>query len=108
MTGNVLIIEDEQAISDMLVFALSRAGYSCEVSASAEEARKKLIENIPDLILLDCMLPGISGVDFLRVMRADPYFREIPVIMLTALGEETDKQIYFYYSYLNSCILTPF
>lgn len=91
MTGNILIIEDEQAISDMLVFALSRAGYSCDVCASAEGARKKMFERIPDLILLDCMLPGKSGIDFLRTMRANPYFGEIPVIMLTALGEEADK-----------------
>lgn len=91
MTGNILIVEDEQAIRDMLVFALGRAGYQCDVCESAEEARNKLIENAPNLLLLDCMLPGQSGVDFLRWMRADPYFGDLPVIMLTALGEETDK-----------------
>jgi len=91
MKGKILIIEDEAAIREMLGYALMKEGYKFQEAADAEEARLLLAEQQPDLILLDWMLPGMSGVDLARRIRNEPGTRDIPIIMLTARGEETDK-----------------
>ena len=91
MKGKILIIEDEAAIREMLGYALMKEGYEYREAADAEQARPLLAEAKPDLILLDWMLPGMSGVDYARRIRNDPGTRDIPIIMLTARGEETDK-----------------
>jgi two-component system phosphate regulon response regulator PhoB len=88
---NILIVEDEQAIRDMVGFALSRAGFELTEAADAMQAQERIAESLPDLILLDWMLPGVSGIDLARRLKRDDYTREVPIIMLTARGEEDDK-----------------
>ncbi len=89
--NKILIVEDEPAIAEMIVFALQRAGYESEVVHSAEQARARVIADPPLLILLDWMLPGISGLDFARSLKNAPLTCNAPIIMLTARGEEADK-----------------
>lgn len=87
----ILIVEDEEAIRHMLVFALGGEGYECLEAANATEAQATLSRTLPDLVLLDWMLPGISGADLARRMKRDPRLQQIPIIMLTAKAEEADK-----------------
>jgi len=87
----ILIVEDEPAIREMVVMALERAGYDMAQAASAEEAERVLANGLPALILLDWMLPGMSGIELARRLRRDEYTRDIPIIMLTARSEEDDR-----------------
>ncbi|MGR9116637.1 MAG: phosphate regulon transcriptional regulator PhoB [Gammaproteobacteria bacterium] len=87
----VLVVEDEDAIRDMLAMVLEQSGYEACPVADAELAQKAISERMPDLILLDWMLPGISGVEWARRLKKDPMYRELPIILLTARGEEEDK-----------------
>ncbi|MEX2525742.1 MAG: phosphate regulon transcriptional regulator PhoB [Gammaproteobacteria bacterium] len=91
MKGKILVIEDEVAIREMLGYALMKEGYEFHEAADVEQARPITAEHRPDLILLDWMLPGMSGVDYARRLRNDPDTRDIPIIMLTARGEESDR-----------------
>jgi two-component system phosphate regulon response regulator PhoB len=91
MPGTVLIVEDEAAIRQMVCLALSQAGYACLEAADANEAQRRLLETPPDLILLDWMLPGTSGIEYARRLRREKLTQKIPVIMLTARTEEEDK-----------------
>ncbi|HWR87185.1 MAG TPA: phosphate regulon transcriptional regulator PhoB [Acidiferrobacterales bacterium] len=91
MPGRVLIVEDEQAIREMVCLALSQGGYDCLEAADANEAQQRILEGIPDLILLDWMLPGMSGIDYARKLRRDKLTQGVPVIMLTARTQEEDK-----------------
>ncbi|MDD1613569.1 MAG: phosphate regulon transcriptional regulator PhoB [Methylococcaceae bacterium] len=88
---NILVVEDEDAIRGMLMMVLEQAGFAPIAAADAEEAQKALDDNLPDLILLDWMLPGISGVEWARRLKKEPIYRDIPIIVLTARGEEEDK-----------------
>lgn len=90
-TLNILVVEDEEAIREMLVMALEQAGLIVMAVSSAEQAQQALAENIMDLILLDWMLPGISGIEFARRLKNDAGYKELPIILLTARGEEEDK-----------------
>jgi two-component system phosphate regulon response regulator PhoB len=87
----ILVVEDEDAIRGMLMMVLEQAGFTPIVAADAEEAQRVLDDNLPDLILLDWMLPGISGVEWARRLKKDQTYRELPIILLTARGEEEDK-----------------
>lgn len=87
----ILLVEDEQPIREMVVFALTNAGYEVEEAADARQAQARIAERLPDLILLDWMLPGISGIDYARRLKKDDLTRELPIIMLTARAEEEDK-----------------
>jgi len=87
----VLVIEDDRDIRDMLVFALQRASYTVVDTESAEQALEKLGVMLPDIILVDWMLPGMDGPELVRRIRQDTLTMNIPLIMLTARGEETDK-----------------
>ncbi len=91
MAANILIVEDEPAIRQMLGFTLAGDGYNFLEAGDVEEAQNAMSTMIPDLILLDWMLPGISGVDFARRLKRDPKTSTIPIIMLTARGTENDK-----------------
>ena len=91
MAGRVLIVDDEPTIREMIGFALSRAGFSYAEAADAAQAETEVFREIPDLILLDWMLPGQTGIDFVKLLQSDPNTRSIPVIMLTARAEESDK-----------------
>jgi len=91
MKERILVIEDEAAIREMLGYALMKEGYIFEEASDTEEARLVIERRKPDLILMDWMLPGLSGVDFARRLRSNMETKDIPVIMLTAKGEEADK-----------------
>jgi two-component system phosphate regulon response regulator PhoB len=90
-TFNILVVEDEDAIRGMLMMVLEQAGFMPIAAADAEDAQKVLDDKLPDLILLDWMLPGISGVEWARRLKKEPIYRDIPLILLTARGEEEDK-----------------
>ncbi len=89
--ASILVVDDEPAIRQTLAFTLASEGHCCFEAADANEASIICTTSHPDLILLDWMLPGISGVDFARRLKRDPATRHIPVIMVSAKGEETDK-----------------
>jgi len=91
MAASVLIVEDEAAIREMVAMGLGRAGFEARHAETAEDAEAAIKEGVPDLILLDWMLPGRSGVDLARKLRKDPLFKDVPIIMLTARGEEEDR-----------------
>ncbi len=91
MQKRILIVEDETAIRDMVAFALRKAGMEPIHAADARAAQIAIGETVPDLILLDWMLPGISGLELARRLRRDDTTREVPIIMLTARGEESDR-----------------
>ena len=88
---NILVVEDEEAIREMLMMALEQAGLTVMAVSSAEQALQILAENMMDLMLLDWMLPGISGVELARRLKNDASYKELPIILLTARGEEEDK-----------------
>ncbi|MDC7697102.1 phosphate regulon transcriptional regulator PhoB [Vogesella indigofera] len=91
MAANILLVEDEPAIQELIAFNLTQAGHHV-LRASTAEAALMLVKNaLPDLILLDWMLPGASGVEIARKLRGDERTRQIPIIMLTARSEEQDK-----------------
>ncbi len=90
-TNTILIVEDESAIRDMLTFILQQADFSTIAASDCESAQKILADRCPDLILLDWMLPGISGVEWARRLKKDPSYRDLPIILVTARGEEEDK-----------------
>ncbi len=91
MNIDILVVDDEPAIRQMLGFALEGAGYTFREAGNAEETFVEINNATPDLILLDWMMPGMSGVDVARKLRRDTETRQIPIIMLTARGEEDDK-----------------
>ena len=91
MKGKILVVEDEAPIREMLGYALMKEGYIFREAADVEQARPLLASEKPDLVLLDWMLPGMSGADYARRIRNNPDTRDIPIIMLTARGEEADK-----------------
>jgi two-component system phosphate regulon response regulator PhoB len=87
----ILIVEDEPAIRDMVAFALTRAGLEPVHAGDTRAAQDAIMQRVPDLILLDWMLPGMSGLEFARRLRREEMTREVPIIMLTARGEENDR-----------------
>jgi len=92
MSGkSILIIEDEAAIREMVNFTLSKAGFDLREASDAAEAEALMAEQLPDLILLDWMLPGMSGIELARRLKRDEYSRQVPIIMLTARSEEDDR-----------------
>ena len=88
---DVLVVEDEEAIREMLTMVLEQAEFSVRAAADVQEALALIVEKTPDLILLDWMLPGVSGVEWARRLKKDDIYGDIPIIMLTARGEEEDK-----------------
>jgi len=91
MTPSILVVEDEPAILELLKVNLVDAGYEVRGAADAEAAQKMLAQDLPDLVLLDWMLPGQSGLALAKQLRADPRTRELPIIMVTARTEESDR-----------------
>lgn len=91
MGKRILLIEDEAAIREMTAMALERAGFEVQEAEDAMQAERVVSDNLPDLILMDWMLPGGSGVELARRFRRDDYTREVPIIMLTARSEEEDR-----------------
>src|SRR5437762_2751758 len=91
MGGSILIVEDELVTQRLIAASLERAGYKVTRAPSAAQAEAAIREVIPDLVLLDWMLPGTTGVAFLRQLRNERRTKQIPVIMLTGRTEEFDK-----------------
>ena len=91
MSASILIVEDEPGIQELLKFNLGHHGHEVIVASDAEEASARMRDSLPDLILLDWMLPGASGIELARRIRSDPRLKDIPIIMLTARGDERDK-----------------
>ncbi|MGI9418786.1 MAG: phosphate regulon transcriptional regulator PhoB [Geminicoccaceae bacterium] len=91
MLTKILIVEDERGIRDMIGYALSRAGISYAQATTSDEASRLIEQTHFDLVLLDWMLPDVSGIDLARRLREDSRTASLPIIMLTARGEEEDK-----------------
>ncbi len=91
MPARILVVEDEPAIQSLIEVNLHRAGHTVILADDAAAARREVQQALPDLVLLDWMLPGVSGIDFARQLRADVRTRRLPIIMLTARAEERDK-----------------
>lgn len=91
MSPRILIVEDEPPLAELLRYNLEGEKFETEVARDGREAMIALDENRPDLVVLDWMLPEFSGLDVCRTMRRKPEFRDIPVIILTARGEERDR-----------------
>jgi two-component system phosphate regulon response regulator PhoB len=91
----ILIIEDERALTDVLAYNLQREGYDTIVAHDGQEGLRKAQMQIPDLILLDLMLPSLDGLNICRELRAGERTRHIPILMLTAKAEETDQVVGF-------------
>lgn len=90
-SARILIVEDEAPIRTLISFACAGAGFEIECTDSAVTAQRIVEENRPDLVLLDYMLPELSGVEWLEKLHADPKTKDLPVIMLTARGSESDR-----------------
>lgn len=91
MAAKILIVEDEAAIQELITYNLQRAGYETTCADHAEQAITIINDALPDLILLDWMLPKMSGIEFARILRRSERTRLIPIIMLTARTQEADK-----------------
>jgi two-component system phosphate regulon response regulator PhoB len=87
----ILVVEDERPIREMIAFGLRRAGFEVREAADARTGRAEVANKLPDLLLVDWMLPDTSGLEFTRALKRDRETRELPVIMLTARAEEGDK-----------------
>ena len=91
MNRQILVVEDETAIREMITFVLEQNGFSTVEAEDYDIAMDKIVEPYPDLILLDWMMPGGSGVKLAKALKQNEYTREIPIIMLTARADEDDK-----------------
>src|SRR5499433_330863 len=91
MGANILIVEDEEPLTTLLRYNLEAEGYEVDAVARGDEAEVKLKEAAPDLVVLDWMLPGMSGIELCRRLRARPDTERLPIIMLTARGEESER-----------------
>ncbi|MBP7079677.1 MAG: phosphate regulon transcriptional regulator PhoB [Rhodocyclaceae bacterium] len=91
MPVTILVVEDEPAIQSLIEINLRRSGYAVALAADAQSAQAIINETLPALVLLDWMLPGVSGIEFARRLRRDARTKSLPIIMLTARGEERDK-----------------
>jgi two-component system phosphate regulon response regulator PhoB len=91
MPKDILIVEDEAPIREMVGFAIGKAGFDLREAADTREAEVLIANRLPDLILLDWMLPGMSGIEFARRLKREDVTRGVPIIVLTARGEEEDK-----------------
>jgi two-component system phosphate regulon response regulator PhoB len=87
----VLVIEDEDALATLLQYNLEKEGYRVGIATDGEEALTQVDERLPDLVVLDWMLPKVSGIEICRRLRANPKTRNLPIVMLTARGEESDR-----------------
>ena len=93
MSTNILIVEDEPAIQELVAYTCSSNGYSVRRAESVSAARVAIGQQLPDLVLLDWMLPDRPGIDLLKDLRAEDRTRAVPVIMLTARGSEADRVV---------------
>ena len=92
MSAHVLLIEDEPNIAEAIRFLLVRDGWQVTVLSTGQDALREIAARSPDLVILDLMLPGQSGLDILRAIRADATMASLPVLMLTAKGQDRDRE----------------
>jgi DNA-binding response OmpR family regulator len=92
MSGRVLLIEDEPNIAEAILFILSRDGWEVTVEENGAQALPRVADVKPDLVILDLMLPGMSGLEILSSLRADPATEDLRVLMLTAKGQGRDRE----------------
>jgi DNA-binding response OmpR family regulator len=92
MPKTVLVADDEPSILLSIQFVLQKAGFTVRTVRDGNEALQAVEEAVPDLIILDAMMPGRSGYDVCQLVRAQPNSREVPIIMLTAKGRDIDRQ----------------
>ena len=93
--GSILVVEDEMDLADMVRINLEREGYTCRVVGAGDEALRQIRHDRPDLVLLDRMLPGLSGDEVVAMLKRDPGTASIPVIVITAKAEESDELVGF-------------
>ena len=93
MGKTVLLIEDEPNIIEAIRFILLRDGWTVQTHSDGETAYAAVLDNTPDVVILDVMLPGRSGYDILRELREDPAHSDLPVLMLTARGQSKDREM---------------
>ncbi len=93
MATKILIVEDENDIAELIRYNVERAGYQTQIVRDGHQALQLLRREVPDLLVLDLMLPGMDGLEVCRRLRAEPATRALPIIMVTAKGEETDKVV---------------
>ena len=91
MNAKIFIVEDEKSIITLIKYNLEKEGYKVSSSENGEEALKEIKESAPDLVLLDWMLPNLSGIEICKQLKKSAQYKSIPIIMLTAKGEEEDK-----------------
>jgi two-component system, OmpR family, phosphate regulon response regulator PhoB len=91
MSARIMVVEDEEALVTLLQYNLKVEGYEVEAVLRGDEAETRLNEKMPDLLVLDWMLPGLSGIELCRRLRARAATRQLPIIMLTARGDESEK-----------------
>jgi two-component system phosphate regulon response regulator PhoB len=91
VTPNILVVEDEDSLATLLQYNLEKEGYQVSLAGDGEEALMQVDERLPDLVVLDWMLPKVSGIEVCRRLRQRSETRNVPIIMLTARGEETDR-----------------
>ncbi|HKQ94503.1 MAG TPA: phosphate regulon transcriptional regulator PhoB [Aestuariivirgaceae bacterium] len=91
MSASILIVEDEEPLQILLKYNLEAEGYRVFAAAAGEDVPMMIADEHPNLIILDWMLPGISGIELCRLLRAKPETRDIPIVMLTARGEEAER-----------------
>ena len=91
MAAQILVVEDEPHIQELISINLTRAGHAVRCASNAEQARDMMLRSLPDLLLLDWMLPGMTGVEFTRLLRSEARTRDVPIIILSARIEERDK-----------------
>src|SRR3954465_120875 len=91
MGARIMVVEDEEALTELLRYNLEGDGYDVETGMRGDDADTRLKEHIPDLIVLDWMLPGLSGIELCRRLRTRPETKGLPIIMLTARGEESER-----------------
>ncbi|MGH8430456.1 MAG: response regulator, partial [Solimonas sp.] len=91
MPLRLMIVEDDEALVELLRYNFDAAGYAVETVMHGDEAEARLKESVPDLLILDWMLPGLSGIELCRRLRQKAKTQGLPIIMLTARGEEPDK-----------------
>lgn len=103
----LLVVEDDQSLADLLKYNLNRAGYKCHFSGSAEDALVQLSRKSFDLLLLDIMLPGMDGFELCRKIRLHQLYKDIPIIMVTAKGEEIDRILGFELG-IDDYVIKPF
>ena len=91
MKAHILIVEDEPSLSELLAYNFDSAGFKASIVSEGDEALPTILDELPDLIILDWMLPNLSGIEICRQIRQHPDIKKTPIIMLTAKGEEAER-----------------